>query len=399
MSNAYPKLSLHLLRSLPPHCVNRDENGVPKSSYFGGTLRGRVSSQAQKRAVRTSPDLRAAGPVAVRTREAYKLLVEPLVERGHDAEEAWKVIAAFLPVFFVNIGKNAEDVEDDRHIAGAVMAMSPDEVVAVIAGLHSRFDAILAALPDGQESAEEKEKPKKGKKKESKESPTAALAKELTERFQGWTSAVDIALFARMVSGNDNLEIAGAAQVAQMISTHAAPPQKDYYTSLDDLADNAAMIGETLYAAGVYYQNVNLDWRQLLENLAGDEALAVRAVRALVRSTVLTLPRGRRSTYFADSLPGLVVAEIRKGGIYSLANAFEQPVQSREGLMGASVKALAAYWPFVNRMAGQPAAVVGLAGAPEVEAALNETYLKGAARWAQSLDEFVECAVAELRAQ
>jgi len=46
------KIELHLLQSFPPANLNRDENGMPKSTVFGGRPRARISSQCQKRAVR-----------------------------------------------------------------------------------------------------------------------------------------------------------------------------------------------------------------------------------------------------------------------------------------------------------------------------------------------------------
>lgn len=46
------KLEIHILQSFPPANLNRDENGMPKSTVFGGRPRARISSQCQKRAVR-----------------------------------------------------------------------------------------------------------------------------------------------------------------------------------------------------------------------------------------------------------------------------------------------------------------------------------------------------------
>lgn len=40
---------IHMLKNYPPVNLNRDESGAPKSCIFGGTTRGRVSSQCLKR--------------------------------------------------------------------------------------------------------------------------------------------------------------------------------------------------------------------------------------------------------------------------------------------------------------------------------------------------------------
>lgn len=47
-------IQLHLLTFYPPSNLNRDDTGRPKSAVVGGVERLRISSQAIKRAVRTS---------------------------------------------------------------------------------------------------------------------------------------------------------------------------------------------------------------------------------------------------------------------------------------------------------------------------------------------------------
>ena len=387
-------ISIHILRSLPPHCVNRDQAGLPKIAAFGGVQRSRVSSQAQKRAWRTSMGQDDV-PLSTRTREAYQLLTEPLTKKGHDAEDAWKVTAAFLPLFVATV-PTAES-EDERQIAMSIMALSEEEIKAIVDGLHECFEVALLTISQDK-------KDKKGKLIVEKDSPLRALAKKLTARFQGWTRAMDIAMFGRMVASNDNLEIPAAIQVAHMLSTSASAPELDYWTGLDDLAANAAMLGETYFASAVYYQNANIDWDELLENLSQERNLACRGVRALLRSVALRLPSGRRNGFFGDSVPGLMLVEKRNGAAFSLANAFETPIATRDGgLMHRSARALATYWPFVNNFAGAPSHVWVLPGAPEVAMGLDETPLHpdsfkgpGTLRWIVTLDELVEAVLEQL---
>ena len=45
-------LDYHILQTVPPSCINRDDTGSPITAYYGGTMRARVSSQAWKRAMR-----------------------------------------------------------------------------------------------------------------------------------------------------------------------------------------------------------------------------------------------------------------------------------------------------------------------------------------------------------
>ena len=37
-------LDVHVLQTVPPSCVNRDDTGSPKTAIYGGTTRSRVSS-------------------------------------------------------------------------------------------------------------------------------------------------------------------------------------------------------------------------------------------------------------------------------------------------------------------------------------------------------------------
>ena len=39
-------IDVHILQTVPPSNINRDDTGSPKSARFGGVKRARVSSQA-----------------------------------------------------------------------------------------------------------------------------------------------------------------------------------------------------------------------------------------------------------------------------------------------------------------------------------------------------------------
>ena len=45
-------IDFHVIQTVPPSCVNRDDTGSPKTAMYGGVMRARVSSQAWKRAMR-----------------------------------------------------------------------------------------------------------------------------------------------------------------------------------------------------------------------------------------------------------------------------------------------------------------------------------------------------------
>ena len=42
-------IEIHMLKNYPPVNLNRDDSGAPKTCFFGGVQRGRISSQCLKR--------------------------------------------------------------------------------------------------------------------------------------------------------------------------------------------------------------------------------------------------------------------------------------------------------------------------------------------------------------
>ena len=74
-------LQLHLLTFFPPANLNRDDTGRPKTAIVGGATRLRLSSQALKRAWRTSEIFAAAlaGHMGQRTQRLGRNMVLRLI--------------------------------------------------------------------------------------------------------------------------------------------------------------------------------------------------------------------------------------------------------------------------------------------------------------------------------
>ena len=45
-------IEIHMIQNHAPSNLNRDDLGAPKTCYFGGVLRSRISSQCLKRSIR-----------------------------------------------------------------------------------------------------------------------------------------------------------------------------------------------------------------------------------------------------------------------------------------------------------------------------------------------------------
>lgn len=74
-------LDVHVLQTLPPSCVNRDDTGSPKTAVYGGVNRARVSSQSWKRAMRLEFNhLFQSEQIGFRTKNIKMLLIDRMKE-------------------------------------------------------------------------------------------------------------------------------------------------------------------------------------------------------------------------------------------------------------------------------------------------------------------------------
>jgi len=95
-------IELHMLQNFAPSNLNRDDTGTPKNSEFGGHRRARISSQCQKRAIRTlfPKQLEEFGLEADDLGERTKLVVDEcvkqLVAAGKPEDQARAVISTLL---------------------------------------------------------------------------------------------------------------------------------------------------------------------------------------------------------------------------------------------------------------------------------------------------------------
>src|SRR5271157_2005085 len=75
-------IEIHAIQNHSPANLNRDDLGAPKTCYFGGVLRSRISSQCIKRSIRMSEEFKHLLG-GVRTRQLARLIAEKA--EGKDA--------------------------------------------------------------------------------------------------------------------------------------------------------------------------------------------------------------------------------------------------------------------------------------------------------------------------
>lgn len=325
---------IHMLKNYPPVNLNRDESGAPKSCMFGGTTRGRVSSQCLKRSWRTSPLLsQTVGleHLGLRTRQLPQLVADKLAEMGVSQE----YIEAVLPKISGFGNKDGTENKDGNYTAQIVF-YAPEDIQAVA------------------ETVE-----KKLKECQSLKEVKALKGKELQEAVKGAEVrpiTLDMALFGRMVTSNAFRDVEAAMQVAHAISTNKLNMESDYFTAMDDLLSGAtmeetgsAMIGDTDYNSACYYLYASLDTDILQENLRytqDAEKLIQTAVPALIRTMALTNPSGKQNSFAGNVLPSAILIECKEEKVpVSMVNAFVRPIKPEPAndydIVRGSIQALA----------------------------------------------------------
>jgi CRISPR system Cascade subunit CasC len=93
-------IQLHILTAYPPANLNRDDTGKPKTAQFGGAERLRVSSQALKRAWRTSAEFEQAldGHIGERTQRLGDEIEQHLKATSVDEAKAREIARAIATI-------------------------------------------------------------------------------------------------------------------------------------------------------------------------------------------------------------------------------------------------------------------------------------------------------------
>lgn len=303
MSRFY--IELHALQTVPSSNINRDDSGSPKTAFYGGVQRARVSSQAWKRSIRTAmADSIDPARLSMRTARVVQVVRDQVLELAPNTD-----------------AKAAASMAEEVLKAAGLKVKAPKRASATLPEngyllFLSRAQARrLAEIALAGDLAT----------KEAKDAAKAALATD-----QG----VDIALFGRMVADDKSLSVEASCQVAHAISVDAVTPEFDYYTAVDDLSEDnesgAGMIGTIEFNSSTLYRYANLNV-EALEATLGDRSVTARATGAFIEAFVRSMPTGKQNSFANRTLPDAVVVMIRETQPINLVQAFERPVRAQEG--------------------------------------------------------------------
>ena len=338
-------IELHLLQSFPFTCLNRDDVGAPKTAYFGGVQRARVSSQSWKRAIRErafelEPEY-FAGKRGLFHSEALR---NKLIEFGFDASKAQKEAEKKIKALTTN-------KEDKSKPTLLYLAPSDIEIIAKL-------------MVEGKAD-------KKGQMKEATDDDILDAVKDSSH-----LDFADLAIFGRMVAAKSKLTLEGAGMFAHALSTHEAANEIDFFSAVDDTKPTddagAGHIGVLEAKSACYYRYIGLNVDLLFDDAhlgKVEKADREAALKAFLRAALEAVPKARKNSMFGYSLPEYALGLVRKGQPLSLVNAFETPVRVKSsddgGYLEKSVEALEKHRDKLN-------AIYGLQKQVACEAKLSE---------------------------
>lgn len=343
-------IQLHLLVSYPPSNLNRDDTGRPKTAIVGDANRLRISSQSLKRAWRTSCEFINSLPGAKdemlgkRTKQiGAEWIYKGLIDGGVDEEGARQWSRDVIRAYGAPEGEK-DDGSDKSLNSGQLVHISPAEInklKAFIRDLSAWIKSGTANEVVDTVADFIKKRDKASDKKKANATLSRALADILLVKD---STAIDIALFGRMLASVPAYGFEAAVQVAHAITIHKVAVEDDYFTAVDDLNDGeedsgSAHIGEAGFGAGVFYLYICINRELLQKNLGGDAGLTKQSLGALVNAAAKVSPTGKQNSFASRAYAAYVLAEKGDQQPRSLAQAFLKPVAGAD-MLDRAVKEL-----------------------------------------------------------
>lgn len=337
-------VDLHVLQTVPPSNMNRDDTGSPKTARYGGVTRARVSSQSWKKAMREYfKEHEEKETLGIRTKKIVQSLANVIVEKEPSMDESSAL-------------KLADDIFNKAKIS------TKDQEAKALFFLGGKQQQRLASY--GVEHADDLQ------------------IKEIQSILNA-NQSIDVALFGRMVAEAPELNVDASSQVAHSISTHEITTEFDFFTAVDDLNSDeqagAGMLGTVEYNSSTLYRYANVAVHELKTQLGDDKDAVIEALKLFVESFVLSLPTGKINTFANQTIPDVLIVSIRSDRPLNLINAFENPVKSQGGYVTESISRLKIEFEKINRFAEEPIAtftVGDIEGLGEGKENLNKLLVK-----------------------
>ncbi len=312
-------LDIHVLQTVPPSNINRDDTGSPKTAQYGGVTRTRVSSQSWKKAIRDYfLENGSSSNVGIRSKDWFKELCEMCKESNQNMNDTdvLEKVAGNLAEALIDNKKNNRANEVKKLNDNLIKKLQYDLLLFLSRRQAQKFvDEIMKNITD-----------KKKLKNILSEEPS-----------------VDIALFGRMVADDPTLNEDASCQVAHAISTHAVRTEFDFFTAVDDLnkeSSGAGMLGTVEFNSSTLYRYANVAIHEFNRQLDGRKDEVINSLKLLIKAFAESMPTGKVNTFANQTVPQVLMINLRTDRPVSLVSAFENPVKHRDGYVKESAERL-----------------------------------------------------------
>ncbi len=375
-------IQIHMIQNHNASNLNRDDLGAPKTCYFGGVLRSRISSQCIKRSIRTSPYFKELLG-GIRTRR----LVDLILNEINGGEKERKLIEEIFDKCGIKVKEskkkakesNQEETEttEDTRQASKMLVYTSKEAVTEMAEII----------------------------KENNNLKADDFVNEFGNLIVNKTAVPDMALCGRMLETGvlKGTTVEASLQVAHAFSTHEARPEVDYFIAADDIRGDdagAGFLDENMYSSACFYKYFSINWNILVDNLKGyhnNEKLAINTIAKFIQASALTTPTGKQNSFAAHNLPDGIIIEFRDIPI-NYANAFAEPVSRNQGrsVIEQSIAQLAQYVEDIDVGFCKPIARFWFSPNLRYKLTTNTDSEVEFAKNYKSFDEFISNAINEL---
>ncbi|MBM3935493.1 MAG: type I-E CRISPR-associated protein Cas7/Cse4/CasC [SAR202 cluster bacterium] len=245
-------IQVHAIQNHSAANLNRDDLGAPKTCYFGGVLRSRISSQCLKRSIRMSAEFEPLRG-GVRTRQLAKMIAAEIDGNAKNVERAERVLEKCG--IRQKTTKKASSDEDGESSRSKMLVYTTRKSIRIMAE---------TMVSDSTASDDQ-------------------IARKFAEIISKHSTAPDMALSGRMLETGviKDTTVEAALQVAHAFSTHEARPEVDYYVAADDEPGDdagAGYVDEAVFSSACFYKYFAINTDTLTKNLGGEAELAARTV-------------------------------------------------------------------------------------------------------------------------
>jgi CRISPR system Cascade subunit CasC len=144
-----------------------------------------------------------------------------------------------------------------------------------------------------------------------------------------------------MLASKQSFNVEAAVQVAHAISVEPIIVEDDFFAAVDDLnTSSAGFMGDSGFAAALFYLYICIDRTELIENLQGDTALADKAIASLLRCAAQVSPTGKQNSFASRAHASYILAERGSEQPRTLSVAFLKAISREDDVLATAIQRL-----------------------------------------------------------